>query len=71
MRIALYEIPPLSIERHCGACSLTLYLACHIYGRSLRIATQGLVHLTVASLLNIVRVYRLRLLRQLSAANSR
>ena len=73
MRIALYEIPPLSMRTVTAALgSLTLYLACHIYGRSLRIATtRDWLHLTVASLLNIVAFTVFGSFAQLSAATSR
>ncbi|MFY9695696.1 MAG: DMT family transporter [Xanthobacteraceae bacterium] len=73
MRIALYEIPPLSMRTVTAALgSLTLYLACRIYGRSLRVATtKDWLHLTVGSLLNIVAFTVFGSFAQLSAATSR
>ena len=73
MRIALYEIPPLSMRTVTAALgSLTLYLACRLHGRSLRVAsTRDWLHLTVASLLNIVAFTVFGSFAQLSAATSR
>ncbi|HEX4041973.1 MAG TPA: DMT family transporter [Xanthobacteraceae bacterium] len=73
MRIALYEIPPLSMRTVTAALgSLTLYLACRFQGRSLRVATRtDWLHLTVASLLNIVAFTVFGSFAQLSAATSR
>jgi len=73
MRIALYEIPPLSMRTVTAALgSLTLYLACRARGRSLHIPnlTAG-VHLTIASLLNIVAFTVFGSFAQLTAATSR
>ena len=73
MRIALYEIPPLSMRTVTAALgSLTLYLACRTQGRSLRVARAvDWLHLTVASLLNIVAFTVFGSFAQLSAATTR
>lgn len=73
MRIALYEIPPLSMRTVTAALgSLTLYLACRAQRRSLRIArTVDWLHLTVGALLNIVAFTVFGSFAQLSAATSR
>lgn len=73
MRIALYEIPPLSMRTVTAALgSLTLYLACRVQGRSLRVATaMDWLHLTIASLLNIVAFTVFGSFAQLTAATSR
>ena len=73
MRIALYEIPPLSMRTVTAALgSLTLYLACRVQGRSLRVVTaRDWLHLTVASLLNIVAFTVFGSFAQLTAATSR
>lgn len=73
MRIALYEVPPLSMRTVTAALgSLTLYLACRIQGRSLRISTaKAWMHLTVASFLNIVAFTVFGSFAQLTAATSR
>ena len=73
MRIALYEIPPLSMRTVTAALgSLTLYLACRAQGRSLRIATaKGWAHVTIASLLNIVAFTVFGSFAQLTAATTR
>jgi len=73
MRIALYEIPPLSMRTVTAALgSLTLYLACRAQGRSLRVARPiDCVHLTVASLLNVVAFTVFGSFAQLSAATTR
>ncbi len=73
MRIALYEIPPLSMRTVTAALgSLTLYLACRLQGRSLRVAiTRDWLHLTIASLLNIVAFTVFGSFAQLTAATSR
>jgi drug/metabolite transporter (DMT)-like permease len=73
MRIALYEIPPLSMRTMTAALgSLTLYLICRFQGRSLRITTaKAWAHITVASLLNIVAFTVLGSFAQLTAATSR
>jgi drug/metabolite transporter (DMT)-like permease len=73
MRIALYEIPPLSMRTMTAALgTLTLFLACRIQGRSLRIiGVKAWAHVTVASLLNIVAFTVLGSFAQLTAATSR
>ena len=73
MRIALYEIPPLSMRTVTAALgSLTLYLACRFQGRSLRLPNaKAWLHLTVASLLNIVAFTVFGSFAQLTAATSR
>ncbi len=73
MRIALYEIPPLSMRTVTAALgSLTLYLACRAQGRSLRVATAtDWLHLTIASLLNVVAFTVFGSFAQLSAATTR
>ena len=73
MRIALYQIPPLSMRTVTAALgSLTLYLACRAQGRSLRVARAAdWLHLTVGSLLNIVAFTVFGSFAQLSAATSR
>jgi len=73
MRIALYEIPPLSMRTVTGALgALTLYLVCRFQGRSLRVSTaKAWLHITVASLLNIVAFTVFGSFAQLTAATSR
>jgi drug/metabolite transporter (DMT)-like permease len=73
MRIALYEIPPLSMRTMTAACgALTLYLACRFQGRSLRVSTaKAWLHTIVASLLNIVAFTVFGSFAQLTAATSR
>ena len=73
MRIALYEIPPLSMRTVTAAFgALTLYLACRAQGRSLRITTaKAWAHVTIASLLNIVAFTVFGSFAQLTAATSR
>ena len=73
MRIALYEIPPLSMRTVTAALgSLTLYLACRLQGRSLHIPNlTAWTHVTIASLLNIVAFTVFGSFAQLTAATSR
>jgi drug/metabolite transporter (DMT)-like permease len=73
MRIALYEIPPLSMRTVTAALgALTLYLVCRFQGRSLRVSTaKAWLHITVASLLNIVAFTVFGSFAQLTAATSR
>jgi drug/metabolite transporter (DMT)-like permease len=73
MRIALYEIPPLSMRTMTAALgALTLYLACRFQGRSLRLPdAKSWVHVTIASLLNIVVFTVFGSFAQLTAATSR
>ena len=73
MRIALYEIPPLSMRATTAAFgALTLYLACRFQGRSLRISSaKAWLHVTIASLLNIVAFTVFGSFAQLTAATSR
>jgi drug/metabolite transporter (DMT)-like permease len=73
MRIALYQIPPLTMRTVTAALgSLTLYLVCRASGRSLRVpnATAWL-HLIIASFLNVVAFTLLGSFAQLTAATSR
>jgi drug/metabolite transporter (DMT)-like permease len=73
MRIALYEIPPLSMRTMTAALgALTLYLACRIQGRSLRIPdAKAWTHVIIASLLNIVAFTVFGSFAQLTAATTR
>ncbi len=73
MKIALYEIPPLSMRTATAALgALTLYLFCRFQGRSLRIArAKDWVHVIIASLLNIVAFTVFGSFAQLTAATSR
>jgi drug/metabolite transporter (DMT)-like permease len=73
MRIALYEIPPLSMRTMTAALgALTLYLACRFQRRSLRLPdAKSWVHVTIASLLNIVAFTVFGSFAQLTAATSR
>jgi len=73
MRIALYEIPPLSMRTVTAALgALTLYLVCRFQGRSLRISTaKAWMHITIASFLNIVAFTVFGSFAQLTAATSR
>jgi drug/metabolite transporter (DMT)-like permease len=73
MRIALYEIPPLSMRTMTAALgALTLYLACRFQGRSLRLPdAKSWAHVTIASLLNIVAFTVFGSFAQLTAATSR
>jgi drug/metabolite transporter (DMT)-like permease len=73
MRIALYEIPPLSMRTLTAALgALTLYLACRWQGRSLRLPNaKSWAHVTIASLLNIVAFTVFGSFAQLTAATSR
>ena len=73
MRIALYEIPPLSMRTLTAALgALTLYLACRLQGRSLRLPNaKSWAHVTIASLLNIVAFTVFGSFAQLTAATSR
>ncbi len=73
MRIALYEIPPLSMRTLTAALgALTLYLACRFQGRSLRLPNaKSWAHVTIASLLNIVAFTVFGSFAQLTAATSR
>jgi drug/metabolite transporter (DMT)-like permease len=73
MRIALYEIPPLSMRTVTAALgAMTLYAVCRLQGRSLRIArAKDWLHVTIASLLNIVAFTVFGSFAQLTAATSR
>jgi len=73
MRIALYEIPPLSMRTVTAALgALTLYLVCRFQGRSLRVSTaKAWLHITIASLLNIVAFTVFGSFAQLTAATTR
>src|ERR1700691_3386225 len=73
MRIALYEIPPLSMRTATAALgAMTLYLFCRFQGRSLRIArTRDWLHVTIASMLNVVAFIVFGSFAQLTAATSR
>jgi drug/metabolite transporter (DMT)-like permease len=73
MRVALYEIPPLSMRTATAALgATTLYLFCRFQGRSLRIArTRDWLHVTIAALLNIVAFTVFGSFAQLTAATSR
>ncbi|MFZ3358127.1 MAG: DMT family transporter [Xanthobacteraceae bacterium] len=73
MRIALYEIPPLSMRTVTAALgALTLYLACRVRGRSLRVPDlKAWAHITIASLLNIVAFTVFGSFAQLTAATTR
>ncbi len=73
MRIALYEIPPLSMRTMTAALgALTLYLGCRFQGRSLRLPNaKSWAHVTIASLLNIVAFTVFGSFAQLTAATSR
>jgi drug/metabolite transporter (DMT)-like permease len=73
MKIALFEIPPLSMRAVTTALgSLTLYLVCRFMGRSLRIPTlKAWLHVIVASFLNVVAFVVFGSFAQLTAATSR
>jgi drug/metabolite transporter (DMT)-like permease len=73
MRIALYEIPPLSMRTATSALgAMTLYAVCRFQGRNLHIAqAKDWLHITIASLLNIVAFMVLGSFAQLTAATSR
>ena len=73
MRIALYEIPPLSMRTMTAALgAVTLYLACRFQGRSLRIPdVKSWAHVTIASLLNVVAFMVFGSFAQLTAATTR
>lgn len=73
MRIALDEVPPLSMRALTAAFgALTLYLICLVRGHSLRIATtKDWVHVIVASLFNIAAFSLFSAYAQLAAATSR
>jgi len=73
MRIALYEVPPLSMRTVTAALgAMTLYAACRFQGRSLHVArARDWLHLTIASLLNIVAFTVFGSFAQLTAATSR
>ena len=73
IKVALNDIPPLSMRTATAAVgALTLYLACRIQGRSLRVPTaKAWAHIVVASLLNIVAFIVLGSFAQLTAATSR
>jgi drug/metabolite transporter (DMT)-like permease len=73
MRIALYEIPPLSMRTVTAALgAMTLYAVCRFQGRSLRIArARDWLHVTVVSLLSIVAFTVLGSFAQLTATTSR
>ena len=73
MRIALDEIPPLSMRTSSAALgALTLYLICVVPRRSLRMRTaKAWAHIVIASLLNIVGFNLLSAFAQLAAATSR
>jgi drug/metabolite transporter (DMT)-like permease len=73
MRIALYEIPPLSMRTVTALLgALTLFAACRLQGRSLRVPTRtAWLHLTIASLLNIVAFTVFGSFAQLTATTSR
>src|ERR1700676_5495189 len=73
IKVALNDIPPLSMRTATAAVgALTLYLACRIQGRSLRVPTaKAWAHIIVASLLNIVAFTVFGSFAQLTAATSR
>jgi drug/metabolite transporter (DMT)-like permease len=73
MRIALYEVPPLSMRTVTAALgALTLYIFCRVRGHSLRIPdAKAWVHITVVSLLSIVAFTVFGSFAQLTAATSR
>ena len=73
IKVALNDIPPLSMRTATAAVgALTLYMACRIQGRSLRVPTaKAWAHIIVASLLNIVAFIVLGSFAQLTAATSR
>lgn len=73
MRIALDEIPPLSMRTSSAALgALTLYLICLVQRRSFRLPTaKAWAHVVIASLLNIVGFNLLSAFAQLAAATSR
>ena len=73
MRLALYQIPPLSMRTTSVALgALTLYLVCLIKGRSFRLHNAKTVaHVVVASLLNVTSFSLFGSFAQLTAATSR
>jgi len=73
MKIALYEIPPLSMRTLTAALgALTLYVFCRVKGHSLRIPNaKAWAHVVVASLLNVVAFSVFGSFAQLTAATSR
>jgi len=73
MRIALYEVPPLSMRTVTAALgAMTLYIFCRVQGHSLRVANaKAWVHITVGSLLSIVAFTVFGSFAQLTAATSR
>lgn len=73
MKIALNEIPPLSMRTSSAALgALTLYIVCLVKRRSFRLWTaKAWAHVAVASLLNVVGFTVLTAFAQLAAATTR
>ena len=73
MKIALREIPPLSMRTVTSALgALVLYLVCRVTNRSLRVPNaKAWAHIIVASLLNVVAFVVFGSFAQLTAATSR
>jgi drug/metabolite transporter (DMT)-like permease len=73
MKVALNEIPPLSMRAVAAALgALTLYLLCLVMRRSLRLpSAKVFVHVVVASLLNIIGFSLFSAFAQLAASTSR
>jgi drug/metabolite transporter (DMT)-like permease len=73
MKVALNEIPPLSMRAVAAALgALTLYLLCIIMRRSLRLpSTKTFVHVFIASCLNITGFSLFSAFAQLAASTSR
>jgi drug/metabolite transporter (DMT)-like permease len=73
MKVALNEIPPLSMRAMAAALgAATLYLLCLVMRRSFRIPSlKAWVHVVIASLLNIVAFSLFSAFAQLAAATSR
>ena len=73
MKVALEEIPPLSMRAVAAALgALTLYLLCVVMRRSLRLpSTKAFVHVVVAASLNITGFSLFSAFAQLAASTSR
>jgi len=73
MKVALNEIPPLSMRAVAAALgALTLYLLCLVMRRSLRLpSAKVFAHVVVASLLNIIGFSLFSAFAQLAASTSR
>jgi drug/metabolite transporter (DMT)-like permease len=72
MKIALDEIPPFSMRTSSAALGvLTLFLACRVKHRSLRIPTKAWLHVVIAGLLNIFAFSVFSAFAQLATATAR